>query len=80
MLHEFLTANREETERCGVLAREVRNAIHTASIAFEVIKGGRVGIAGRTGTLLEQTLSNATELIDRLLAEVYTPNGTKPRS
>ena len=69
-----------ETERCGVLAREVRNAIHTASVALEVIKGGRVGIAGSTGTLLEQTLSNATHLIDRLLAEVYVPNGTKPRS
>jgi hypothetical protein len=69
-----------ETERLGVLAREVRNAIHTASVALEVIKGGRVGIAGSTGTLLEQTLSNATHLIDRLLAEVYVPNGTKPRS
>ena len=58
----------------------MRNAIQTASVALEVITGGRVGIAGSTGTLLEQTLSNATHLIDRLLAEVYVPNGTKPRS
>jgi hypothetical protein len=36
--------------------------------AFDAIKSGRVGIAGSTGTVLDQNLSGAEELMDRLLA------------
>jgi len=59
-----------ETERLGVLARELRTSIHTASVALEVIKSGRVGIAGSTGAVLNQSLLGAHDLIDRLIAEV----------
>jgi hypothetical protein len=38
-----------ETERLGVLARDVRNAIYTAVGALEAIKSGSVGLAGSTG-------------------------------
>jgi hypothetical protein len=61
-----------ERERLGVLARELRTSIHTASVALEVIKSGRVGIAGSTGAVLNQSLLGAHDLIDRLLAEVNT--------
>jgi hypothetical protein len=69
-----------ETERLGALARELRNSIHTASVALEVVKAGRVGIAGSTGTVLDRSLLRAHDLIDRLLAAVYIPQGTKPLS
>jgi hypothetical protein len=60
-----------ETERLALYARELRKLIHTASVALEVIKSGRVGIAGSTGAVLNQSLIGAHDLIDRLLAEVY---------
>jgi hypothetical protein len=69
-----------ETERLWVLAGELRTSIHTASVAFEVINAGRVGISGSTATVLAQSLLSAHDLVDRLLAEVYVPNGTKPLS
>jgi len=68
------------TERLAILASNLRTSIHTASVAFEVIKAGRVGLTGSTGTVLDRSLSSAHDLIDRLLAEVYVPNGTKPLS
>jgi hypothetical protein len=70
-----------ETERrLGTLTRELRTSIHTAGVALEVIRAGRVGIAGSTGTVLDRSLLSARDLVDRLLAEVYVPNGTKPIS
>jgi hypothetical protein len=65
-----------ETERLGVMARELRKSIQTASVALGAIKSGRVGIAGSTGTVLDQSLSNAQDLIERLLAEVSTARRT----
>ena len=59
-----------ESEHLAVLARELRRAIHNASVALEVIKSGRIGLAGSTGTTLDRSLSRADDLIDRLLAEV----------
>jgi hypothetical protein len=64
-----------ETERLGVLARDVRNAIYTAADALEAIKSGSVGLAGSTGTVLNRSLVSARDLIDCLLAE----NSAGPR-
>jgi hypothetical protein len=60
-----------ENDRIMLLSRDLRKVIHTASVALEVIKSGRVGIAGSTGAVLNQSLLGAHDLIDRLLAEVY---------
>jgi hypothetical protein len=60
----------DERDRLKVLAHELRNAIHTAGVAMEVVKSGRVGIAGSTGTVLDRSLLTAHTLADRLLAEV----------
>ena len=68
-----------ETEPLA-LAREVLNSIHTATVAFEVIKSGRVGIAGSTGTVLDQSLLAAHTLMERLFFELTplaTPTGTR---
>jgi hypothetical protein len=63
----------DETERLRGLVRDLRNSIHSASVAFAVIKAGRVGGAGSTGTVLEQSLVGAFDLVDRLLAELSAP-------
>lgn len=67
-----------ETERLAVLAHELQNWIHTATVALEVIKSGRVGIAGSTGTVLHRSLSGAHDMIDRLLTEIYAARPTPP--
>jgi hypothetical protein len=37
---------------------------------LDVLKSGKIGIAGSTGTVLERTLIGAHDLIDRLLHEI----------
>ena len=66
-------------ERLGFFAHELRNLIHTAMIAFEVIKSGNVGIAGSTGTVLHRSLAGARDLIARSLAEVRLTEGVQNR-
>jgi signal transduction histidine kinase len=66
-----------ENERLGFFAHELRNLIHTAMIAFEVVKTGNVGIAGSTGTVLHKSLVGARDLIARSLAEVRLTQGTQ---
>ena len=69
----------DDTECLGNLARELRNAIYTARGAFEAVRSGRVGVAGPTATVVDQNLSGARELIDRLLVKVYaTRRSTEP--
>ena len=69
-----------ETERLAVLTGQLRTSINTAKAALEAIKSERVGIAGSTGTLLDRSLASAHDLMERLVAEVYLPKGTKPLS
>jgi hypothetical protein len=56
-----------DSERLGVLARELRHTIHNANVALEIITSGRVGVSGSTGTTLVRSLSSAQDLIDRLI-------------
>jgi signal transduction histidine kinase len=68
-----------ETERLGFFAHELRNLVHTALIAFEVVKSGNVGVAGSTGTVLQRSLLGARDLIARSLAEVRLTQGVQNR-
>ena len=45
----------KEVERCGFCAHELRNALNGASISFQLIKSGVVGISGSTGLILERS-------------------------
>lgn len=58
------------SERAGFLAHELRNLLNTALLAFDVLKSGNVGVAGSTGTVLHRSLTAASALISRSLAEV----------
>jgi signal transduction histidine kinase len=68
-----------ETERLGFLAHELRNLIHTAMIAFDVVKSGNVGLGGSTGTVLHGSLLGARDLIARSLNEVRLSQGIQNR-
>ena len=77
-----LIENREVralNERLGFLAHELRNHLHTATLAVTAIKAGNVGITGATGAVLDRSLIGMRSLIDRSLADVRIAAGMPPR-
>lgn len=68
-------SSKEEVERLGQLAHELRNKLHTALLSFQTLKRGRVAIGGSTGTLLGRSLVGLRDLIDMSLAEVRLEAG-----
>jgi signal transduction histidine kinase len=62
-------------ERLGFLAHELRNHVHTASLALIAIKSRHVGVAGATGAVLERSLTEIRSLVDRSLADVRVTAG-----
>jgi signal transduction histidine kinase len=66
-------------ERLGFLAHELRNLIHSATLAISAIKAGNVGLAGATGAVLDRSLIGLRNLIDRSLADVRVTAGMPPR-
>jgi len=62
-------------EYLGFLAHELRNLLNAATLAFEAVRSGNVGIGGSTGTLLGTSLSAMRDLITRSLAEVRLESG-----
>jgi signal transduction histidine kinase len=66
-------------ERLGFLAHELRNHIHTASLALMAVKSGKVGLAGATGAVLERSLIELRSLVDRSLADVRITAGMSAR-
>jgi hypothetical protein len=66
-------------ERLGFLAHELRNLIHSGTLAFTAIKAGNVGVSGATGAVLERSLIGLRTLVDRTLADVRVAAGMPPR-
>jgi len=66
-------------QRLGFFSHELRNLVNTASVAFEVLKTGNVGIGGSTAGVLERSLTSLRNLIDRSLAEVRLTAGIQNR-
>jgi signal transduction histidine kinase len=66
-------------ERLGFLAHELRNLIHTSTLAFTAMKIGNVGVSGATGAVLERSLIGLRTLVDRSLADVRVAAGMLPR-
>ncbi len=64
------TIAREETQRLGILAHELRNVIATAILSFDTIKRGVAGPSGSLGLLHTRSLLQLRDLVDRSLTEV----------
>jgi signal transduction histidine kinase len=67
------------SRRLGDFAHELRNLLSTSLVAFEVLKGGSVGVGGSTGALLGRSLLKLRDLVDRSLAEVRLEVATSHR-
>jgi signal transduction histidine kinase len=65
----------EGTERLGILAHELRNALSTAMLAFGTIKSGAVAAGGSTSMLVDRSHMRLQSLIDRSLAGVRLEAG-----
>ncbi len=66
-------------ERLGSLAHELRNFVHTATLAFSAIKNGNAGLGGATSAVLDRSLIGLSTLIDRALTDVRITAGTPAR-
>jgi hypothetical protein len=59
-------------ERYGSFIHELRNHIGTATLAFALVRDGRVTANGATGAIVERTHSAMAELIERSITETRT--------
>jgi signal transduction histidine kinase len=69
----------DELQRLGFLAHEMRNLLQTASLAYEVLKEGAVGISGSTGAVLGRSLEALQRLVDNTLTQVWLDAGIHHR-
>ena len=61
---------KEEIERTGQLAHEIRDVLNSAVLAFNTLKLGTVAVNGSTGTVLGRSLMNLRDLVDNTLSDV----------
>ncbi|QJR16723.1 sensor histidine kinase [Usitatibacter palustris] len=62
--------DRENTERLGFLAHELRNFLNTAMLSFAAIRSGSVAVDGPTAAVLERSLAGLRDVVDRALTDV----------
>lgn len=74
-LQRELSVSRATTERLGVFAHELRNALNAGTLAFASIQSGVVSAGGSTALVLGRSLTSLRTLIDRSLAEVRIEAG-----
>jgi signal transduction histidine kinase len=67
-------------ERLGFLEHEIRNLVGTASIAFEVLRTGNVGVGGSTGAVLRRSLDALRDLINRSVSEFRLRHSLQSRT
>jgi signal transduction histidine kinase len=60
----------EEKERLGMLVHELRNHLHTATLAFAALESGRVPIGGATGAVLKRSLTSMAVLLNLSLSQL----------
>jgi signal transduction histidine kinase len=64
-----------ESAQLGFFVHELRNLIQTATIAFEVVMKGNVGLSGSTAAVLRRSLIGLGSLVDKSIADVRLTSG-----
>lgn len=62
--------SQEAHQQAGYFAHELRNALSTATLAFEAAKAGNLNLSGATGAVLQRGLMALRSLIDRSLDDI----------
>ena len=65
----------EDAVRRGMIAHEMRNLLASATMAFQMLRNGSVGIGGSTGTVLGRCLESLRHMVDRTVSEVRISAG-----
>src|ERR1700733_12368307 len=68
----------KKIERVDFFIYELRKPIHTATLAVTAIKAGNVGISGATGAVLDRSLVDLGNLLDRSLDDLRGPSQAPP--
>ena len=71
--------SREEVERHGQVAHELRDLLNGALLAFHALKRGTVAIDGSTGMVLGRSLTSMRDVVDPVLVEVRLAAGNLRR-
>jgi signal transduction histidine kinase len=71
-------ADAASTVRIGMFAHEMRNVLHRAMLALEVIRRRNVGLDGATAQVLDRALIGLRDLIERSITEVRLRGGIAP--
>ena len=74
------TESARDDQRLGFLAHEMRNLVGTATVAFEVLRTGNVGVGGSTGNVLQRSLAALGDLITRSLDEIRLQHAIRDRT
>lgn len=64
-------ASPDGSKRMGFLAHELRNAVGVARLAFDTIRGGDIGLHGRTAAMLDRSLLRLESLASQTLLAVH---------
>ncbi|MBT2325891.1 HAMP domain-containing histidine kinase [Variovorax paradoxus] len=65
-----LQQSSEENERLGMLVHELRNYLHTATLAFSALEAGKAPIGGAIGAVLKRSLTSLAALLNLSLSQV----------
>jgi signal transduction histidine kinase len=68
-----------EAQRSVVLAHELRNRVSAATLAFSILRKGKVAVNGSVGTVVARNLRRLSALIDRSLIEANLDPGSDHR-
>ena len=66
---------RRSNEQLGALAQQLHQLLRSAMLAYDVLRGGSVGIRGNTGDVLGRSLVGLRDLVNRSLTEVRLSAG-----
>jgi signal transduction histidine kinase len=69
-------ATSRSNERVGFLVHELRNLVNTATVAFEILQAGNVGVTGHTGAVLKRSLEGLRDVIAGALDDVRVAQHT----
>ncbi len=70
-------AAEDEAYRPSVLAHELRNAITSAELSFELLADGHVSVNGSTSQSHRRSLARLGDLIERALTDVRLSSGVR---
>lgn len=68
----------ETAQRVGFIAHELRNALSSARMAFDMLRRGQVGVQSKTGDVLGRGLVRLESLINQMLLATQLQAGIKP--